>query len=285
MVEFKRPSFDTGGHKRTKDKCWICGMAPTIAQLPPDAEDSGEIWKINEAYRLDAYYDRPVKATRWFQLHKRWDYTRRQNRASTTINVKDHWAWLRQDHDFPIYMQQEWEDIPDSVEFPLDEMCKDFGIEGNPHLVYFRNSTAYLIAFAVWMGFKEIGIYGWELASETEMMYEKPSALFWLGIAAAYLGPENIDIPVGSKLAGWGQRRYAYDDVPAVNRMHVESRMGDAKQKEYQALRELRRLPSDLNTRDAAMYASGQVRAYQDMIEELDDVMDPRGSFEEEEDE
>ncbi len=281
---FERPSFNAGEHKRTHDKVYICGMAPTVAQVPPDADEYAEIWKINEAYRLDNYYDRPIVATRWFQLHQRWDFTRRQNRSSMMTNIKDHWEWLRQEHDFPVYMQQTWDDIPSSVQFPLDDIIQDFGLEGNAHLTWFRNSTAYLISFAVWLGFKEIGIYGWELSSVTENMYEKPAASFWLGIAAAYIGAENIDIPTGSRMAGWGQRKYAYDDVPAVNRMHIESQMGNAKGAEFGALRDLRRNPNDLDVRDRAMYASGSVNAYERLIEELDDVMDPRGNFADEED-
>ena len=119
---FERPSFNSGEHKRQFDKVYICGMAPTVAQVPPDADEYAEIWKINEAYRLDNYYDRPIVATRWFQLHQRWDFTRRQNRSSMMTNIKDHWEWLRQEHDFPVYMQQVWDDIPSSVEFPLDDI-------------------------------------------------------------------------------------------------------------------------------------------------------------------
>jgi hypothetical protein len=216
-------------------------------------------------------------ATRWFQFHQRWDFTRRQN---VGLSGKDHWSWLRQEHPFPIYMQQRFHDIPSSVAFPVADITRDLLGPATPyHFMFFRNSLAFQLAFAIWLGFKQVGIYGWELASDTEMKYERPSATFWLGWLASLIGPENIEIPIGGRLLAGGARRYAFDDVPAVNRMHIESSLNHIKSLEYAAQVELRRDPKDWKAKENSIYLAGQRSAYERLMSELDDVSDPRGSF------
>ena len=279
VMKYRRPSYSVGEHARKFDKVYIVGMASSASMLPNDAHENAETWKLNEAYRLDEYYGRVVTATRWFQFHQRWDFTRRQN-----VNRKgeDHWSWLRKQHPFPIYMQEQFPDIPSSVAFPLGDITRDLLGDSVPfHFSFFRNSLAYQVAFAIWLGFKKVGIYGWELASDTEMKYERPSATFWLGWLAALIGPENIEIPMGGRLLAGGARRYAFDDVPAVNRMHIESSLNNVRGLEYDAQVNLRRDPNDQEAKLASVFFAGQRTSYERLMAELDDVSDPRGSFHE----
>jgi len=282
MVNRRRPSYEAGEHARKSDTVYIVGMAATAGLMPAELPPDVEIWKINEAYRLDEYYGRIAQATRWFQFHQRWDFTRRQNVDGAG---KDHWTWLREEHDFPIYMQQHWDDIPNSVALPLPDILRDL-LGDDPLTKYnfkwFRNSLSYQIAFAVWLGFKKVNIYGWELASDTEMKYERPSAVFWLGWLASAIGAENIQVPIGNKLTAAGQRLYAFDDVPAVNRMHIESAMNAARSGEYEAEAALRLNPSDETAKMVRSFHAGKRSAYERLMSELDDVSDPRGSFHEE---
>ena len=280
-VNLRRPSYDAGEHARKADTVYLVGMAATASLMPSPLPPDVEVWKINEAYRLDEYYGREATATRWFQFHQRWDFTRRQNVDGAG---KDHWTWLREEHPFPIYMQQRWDDVPSSVAFPLTTILRDL-LGDDPltkhNFMWFRNSLAYQIAFAVWLGFKKVSIYGWELASDTEMKYERPSAVFWLGWLASAIGPENIQVPIGNKLTAAGQRLYAFDDVPAVNRMHIESAMNNARSLEYEAEVILRRNPNSESDKMARSFYAGRRSAYERLMSELDDVSDPRGNFHE----
>ena len=284
-MEYHRSHYSVGEHARKSDTVYIVGMAGSASLVPTldDDDDGAEVWRINEAYRVDEHFGRETKATRWFQLHQRWDFTRRQNANQAGI---DHWTWLRQEHPFQIYMIQRWDDIPNSVAFPIDLIVGDLigeGVGRDFNFDFFRNSLAYQLAFAIWLGFKRVGIYGWELASDTEMKYERPSATFWLGWLAALIGPKNIDIPIGSLLLAGGTRRYAYDDVPAINRMHIESALGSVKNLEYRIQADLRRNPTDQVARYELSYFVGQRVAYEKLMAELDDVSDPRGTFDHEE--
>lgn len=257
--------------RKEKQTVAIVGMGLTQPLAPYDNKDV-DIWRINEAYKLDEYFKREVRADAWFQLHQRWDFTRK-------INPNDphggHFEWLKKDHPFPIYMQEAYADIPSAVRYPLEEVCGMFDLDR--HTCWFRNSITYQVALAIYQGYERIEMYGWELSSNTERAYEKPAAVFWLGIAKGM----GIDIylPPGSLLMGWGKRLYAFEDVPAINRMHCESNSWKAYGIVREAQHNLKRDPDDQNLRDTYMIARGEQIAWEKMMDELDDVMDPRGNF------
>jgi len=138
-------------YPRTKDKLAIVGFAGTTRDLAPFDDDEYEIWGLNEEYN----YDWMKRFDRWFQIHPRWDFTRTGN-----MNHFNHPNWLYGESDtcmrcegngylthvqtkkhidcpeckntgkykvpayrkkLPIYMQQHWDDIPNSIPYPLDE--------------------------------------------------------------------------------------------------------------------------------------------------------------------
>lgn len=77
----------------------------------------------------------------------------------------------------PLIAPFKYEEIPLSEAFPLEECIKEFGMP------YFNNTIAYMIAYAMLKGAKEIDLYGVNQASSSEYFYEKASVEYWLGIA------------------------------------------------------------------------------------------------------
>ncbi len=77
----------------------------------------------------------------------------------------------------PLIAPYKYAEIPLSEAFPLEECKKEFG---SP---YFSNTIAYMIAFALLHGAKEIEIFGVNQASSAEYFYEKAGVEYWLGIA------------------------------------------------------------------------------------------------------
>ena len=77
----------------------------------------------------------------------------------------------------PLIAPYRYEEIPLSEAFPLAECVKRFG---QP---YFLNTIAYMIAYALLKGAKEIETYGVNQASSSEYFYEKSSVEYWLGVA------------------------------------------------------------------------------------------------------
>ena len=77
----------------------------------------------------------------------------------------------------PFVGPYKYEEIPLSEEFPLKECTKRFGYP------YFSNTIAYMIAYALLKGAKEIELYGVNQAGSHEYSEERPSVEYWLGIA------------------------------------------------------------------------------------------------------
>jgi hypothetical protein len=77
----------------------------------------------------------------------------------------------------PLIAPFKYDEIPFSQAFPLDECVKEFG------LPYFTNTIAYMIAYALLQGAKEIELYGVNQAGSHEYVEEKGGVEYWLGVA------------------------------------------------------------------------------------------------------
>lgn len=79
--------------------------------------------------------------------------------------------------DRPLIAPFKYAEIPLSEAFPLEKCKERFGAP------YFTNTIAYMVAYALLEGAKEIDMYGVNQASSGEYFYEKCGVEFWLGIA------------------------------------------------------------------------------------------------------
>lgn len=151
--------------QRKKDKVCIVGFADSKVQAPWD-DDSYEFWGINECWADPAFKHVDVL----FELHDyKWIVEEKR--------VKGHIKWLRENQVVPVFMQRHFEDIPLSVAFPRDMIIKEFGS-------YFTNTISWEIALAIKLGFKEIRLYGINMANEIEYASQRPSCEYFLGIVA-----------------------------------------------------------------------------------------------------
>jgi hypothetical protein len=164
----------------------IVGLAPaTCAFAPFNEPDVGlgkhiEIWGLNESHDFSWFKN----WTRWFQLHPKEYFSRAMDPKR---GVKFHYDWLKEKHNKPIYMQYVYPEIPDSVEYPLQTVVnKFFGKmwHGDEQPKFFNSSVDYMIALALLEGkFDRIELYGVEMANDTEYVYQKSGATFWMGVA------------------------------------------------------------------------------------------------------
>lgn len=60
--------------------------------------------------------------------------------------------------------------------FPLDEIISEFGD-------YFRPAISYMIAYAIYLGYEKIRLYGVDQGDEWHHIYDKHYITFWLGVA------------------------------------------------------------------------------------------------------
>jgi len=210
----------------------IVGSHPDTRHLVPWGDKTKEIWVLNEAasrmteigpngqalnsvdllqgvkaVRLDPPWPQRVDAV--FQMHVPAIY-----RSEHNPNDKGHWAWLQQEHDYPVYMQDVDPDVPSSVRYPIEEV--EDTLLANVLLVtgkserpvrYFTSTFVYAIALAILKGKQRIEIYCVEMGSGTEFEFQMPCFQFWLGIAAG----RGVTVKLFSGHGHWTKLRYGYD--------------------------------------------------------------------------
>ena len=182
----------------------IVGMAITSCSLAPFNDENVEIWGLNEEH------DFPFmkRWDRWFQMHPHKSFTREISERG----VKNHWPWLQQKHGKPIYMLHVYEDVPDSVEYPLAQVIERFfskALRGEKKYKYFTSTMPYALAFALYEGFDRIEIYGIEMCGPDEYVAQRPCGEFWLGVLLG-MGVELYTPPDNQLLSG---RLYGFQEL------------------------------------------------------------------------
>ena len=179
--------------RKGKKTIVILGTSPDSCGLAPWNEDGiDEIWAVNDAHHLPFMH--MEKITRWFQLHQPWRFQRPTPRYGIA-----HYEWLKKEHPFPIYMQREFDEIPNSIKFPLYEIAKEFlySDEHEQWLLgrgqgfqrkYFACTFSYMCGLAMLenkdnLENLRIELYGTELAQQTEYYMQRPNTEFWAGLA------------------------------------------------------------------------------------------------------
>lgn len=147
------------GGEGMKAKIAIVGFSGT-KRLAPFDDPEWEIWGLNALYESIPRWDR------WFELHQR--------RANL---LDEGWPHIKKlaGMTCPIYMIKHWDDIPTSVEYPLERVLAAF----RP---YMTSSLSYMVALAILERPAEIGVYGVDTADE-EWGSQRPSLEYLLGCA------------------------------------------------------------------------------------------------------
>ena len=200
---------------RTRDKVAIVGFANSWNKAP-FKDDSFEIWGINELYK----YFQAIpggRADRWFEIH---------NRKSPSKSRPEHIEWL-QKATIPIYMWEHYDDMPGSMPYPKDAILEELKKILPYGYRYFTNQISWMMALAWYEGFKEVHVYGVNMATDSEFGFQRPSVESWIfflqcmGIKV-YL-PEECDLlkPPSGHL-------YGFDSDNAA-RVLNKQRMADLK--------------------------------------------------------
>lgn len=167
-----------------KPTVYIVGFAPSWVETPWD-DPEAELWGMNALHKVAG--DRPW--TRWFQLHDIATHHRH--------DFDEHVTWLRESH-LPVFMWPEHVEVygsivPNAIPYPKDAILRYFA----PH-TYFTNTVSWMIALGIYENRKKIGVYGVDMAQDSEYGHQRPSCEMFLGWAAG-AGIE-LDLPRTSDL-------------------------------------------------------------------------------------
>ena len=151
---------------RKKDRLVLLGTAPSMVDAPL-SDETCEVWAVS-AY---AGHEMRQHVDVLFEMH-----------------LEHYWVTRLQDlKDFhgPVVMQQEHEQIPNSVEFPFEKAVAEYYIPAMGEDLYATNTVSYMLMLAGLMGYAEIALYGIHMSHHTEYGYQKPNCEYYLGWLAA----------------------------------------------------------------------------------------------------
>ena len=170
----------------------IVGTHPATRDNAPFDDPNKDIWVFNEVAGKDVKQDdgtfRPWawRVSAVFQMHLPLIYRSLLNRSDPK-----HWEWLQKEQDFPVYMLEADPEVPSSVKYPLEEVVDafldDFKLwdketEELVRVEYFTSSIAYTFALAALKGYEHIEVYGIEMSSNTEYIFQRDCVAFWEGV-------------------------------------------------------------------------------------------------------
>lgn len=127
-------------------------------------------------------FEYAARASKLFEMHDRGLLE-----MPESLRSADYWDRLREAHQ-PIYMQQQWGDIPNAVRYPLEEV-QETVFKGFPRGAWddqkdwYNSSPAYMIALAIHEGATTIGLYGIDVRDDSEYAYESPCLEYLIGLA------------------------------------------------------------------------------------------------------
>lgn len=219
------------------DTVILFGTNTLTRQLIDWDRNDCEYWCWNEIGSLKddrpGYWARRVDLL--IQIHAAPIWRNHQNlnhgRHQLHGTSNSHYDWLQRPHEYPIYMQEHYDDVPSSVKYPKEEIVKALlpniwrdinkpGVhkaEAIEQVENFTSSTAYAIALAIYQGKKQIELVGIEMTSDTEYVRQRPGVLFWLGIAVG----RGINVVIHSPLL-MKDKPYGYTGEVMIQKQEFE---------------------------------------------------------------
>jgi len=149
-------------HQKQADKVAIVGMAPSTRDQAPFKDTSFEIWACNEMYQF------VPRITVLFEIHDREEYRAKKRNPH-------HLQWLRENKTIPVYTTLAVPDIPMSIPYPWMEIIAKYG-------TYLTSTVSLQLCLALHMEYREIHLYGVDMASEhEEYSLQRSSCEYFLG--------------------------------------------------------------------------------------------------------
>lgn len=233
--QIERRMMVTGGNKTV---AIVGSHTATRGQAPFDDPDV-DIWVFNEAAATGVRDIHGVlhpwarRVTGVFQMHTPTIYRNPDNRSDP-----EHWRWLQMDHDYPIWMQEADPDVPASVRYPIENvlaLIDNVSLHGAA-LHYLTSTIAMAIGLALSYGYSRIMLYGIEMSSETEYVYQRDCVAFWIGVAAGM----NVQVELHCADEVFDRLVYGYESDIDQHPAEIET-YANGLQEQVSALREVRR--------------------------------------------
>lgn len=171
-------------------KVALIGTAPSSRMLAPFNDPTWKIWACSPG-NMDVL----PRVDAWFEIHGNLMWPEYRSYGEPYVK------WLREQA-FPIYMQDA-SLVPNALTFPKDKLVARFGRD------FFTSSFAWMMAFAIDQGAKEIGLFGIDMASKNEYILQRPGFFFFKYLAQQHgikvSAPNESDIMQPPGLYGFSE--------------------------------------------------------------------------------
>lgn len=145
----------------------LLGSAPSSIKLAPFDDANWELWGCSPGC---SQHLNPRQVHSWFEIHA-FDKSRADLDA-------DYISFMREIRG-PVYTIAKVEELSNSVAFPLDAMLRRFGNR------FFTSTVSYMLALAIAQENPpvEIGLWGIDMAANSEYFTQKPACHYFIGLA------------------------------------------------------------------------------------------------------
>ncbi len=148
----------------------ILGTAPSLEQAP-FGDDQIEFWGVSTVMTRKECEHLDVA----FEMHPR--------RYWGNLAVLERLQGFKG----KIYMQDHYEEIPNSVSYPYEAIRKRFYLDVMKDNLFVTNTITWMLLLAIEEGYTDISLYGVHMAHETEYGYQQASCSWALGIIHGYI--------------------------------------------------------------------------------------------------
>ena len=179
----------------------LLGTAASLLDTPWNQNDKYDYWACGSVISHEVSKDKKIDVV--FELHPR-NYWMQEPVQKVFAD------YLKINPEVKVYMQYENTIIKNSETLPLDELKK---MAGHDLLAKYHTSTiSYMVAMAIYKGYKRILLYGCHMSSEEEEYSLQRNAVeawlcFGLGRGVDFWLTPQTDVMKNSSLYGYEQDR------------------------------------------------------------------------------
>lgn len=213
----------------------LVGFSKRSNQEAHHLPDGMELWTLNHGH-LHGF----PKIDRLFDLHP-WELINDPNFYKKEYQ-RGHLEFLKSPHDYPVYMQKEYPEVPASVRYPIEKAYELAGFWLN-----FTSTFCYMFALAMIEDYQWIKVLGFDMAWGTEYAYQREDAKEWIAFARGL----GYRIEVAKESALYPKKRflYGYERIPMVTREAIEVKIRAYERARDAALVELHKAQGILTER------------------------------------
>lgn len=195
----------------------LVGTCPSSRMLAPYADRDVEIWACGP----DNAGGQLPRVSRWFEIHGDLGFSDAPPWEATYVN------WLNQQAQALAFtlVVQDHRLFPKAIMLPKDELIAKFG------RLFFTSTPAWMMALAIHMGVKEIGLFGLDMSSRHEYLLQRPGMHHFIELAEQRYGvsvyaPIESDILQPAPLYGYNYST-PFGRKLRVRRLELEARIAD----------------------------------------------------------